>query len=153
MLQMHRVFCATSFELEAERRAFEELLGEFNETSAMPRGVLFVPVFLVRMRDKRPYQAEIDDNIRESRYYLLSVAGEWGPAERNFKSDYRLACRCREDAALPMRDVVVLQRRFEDDPPPEPTLPAPGAVFETVEQFGELSRGLLARWLEETAAV
>lgn len=152
MYQIHRVFCATAFNLEPERRALEELLGHFNETVAMPRGVLFVPSFLIRMRDKRPYQVEIDDNIRESRYYLLALAGDWGPPERNFQSDYRLAMRCKDDPALPMSDAVLLLRRFEDDSPPVPGLPPPAAEFETIEQFVVAACGILARWLEETAA-
>jgi hypothetical protein len=151
MHPIHRVFCATAFELESERRIFEELLSAFNETDAMPRGVLFAPLFLLRMRDKRPYQAEIDDNIRECRYYLLALTGDWGPPERNFKADYRLALRCKDDPALPMSDTVLLLRRYEDDPPPAPGLPTPAAEFETPEQFAGLARGVFARWLEEIA--
>ena len=49
MYRIHRVFCATAWELEGERRAFYDLLGEFNEAEAMRRGVLYVPVSLTNV--------------------------------------------------------------------------------------------------------
>ena len=43
MYQMHRVFCATSWELEAERQAFHDVVAEVNEAEAMPHRLLLVP--------------------------------------------------------------------------------------------------------------
>ena len=37
---MHRIFCATPGDLEAEHDAFYQVIAEFNEKHAMPRGVL-----------------------------------------------------------------------------------------------------------------
>src|SRR5438270_7258065 len=105
MYRMHRVFCATSWELEGERRAFCDLIGVFNEEAAMQRGILYVPVSLVNIRDKRPYQYDIEENIRTSRHYVAALSGDWGPRERNFEADYRLACSCAGDPWLPMKGV------------------------------------------------
>ena len=42
MYHMHRIYCATPWELEEERGTFYAAVGEFNATHAMPRGVLYV---------------------------------------------------------------------------------------------------------------
>ena len=46
--RMYRVFCATpgdsEADLENERQAFYEVVGELNEAEAMPLGILFVTV-------------------------------------------------------------------------------------------------------------
>src|SRR5947209_19186036 len=105
MYRMHRVFCATAWELEGERRAFYDAIGEFNEAAAMPRGMLYVPVSLTNVRDKRPYQYVVDENILESRHYILALSEDWGPPERNFEADYRLALASAGNATVPMRGV------------------------------------------------
>ena len=116
MYQMHRIFCATPWELEAERIRFHDLIGLFNETVAMPKGVLFVPVSLAGIRDKRPMQYAVDENIRQCRHYIqvLSEPPEqpesWGPVERNFRHDYNLALECAADPALPMQSVSLIPK-------------------------------------------
>ncbi len=50
----------------------------------MPHGVLYVPVSLTSVGDKRPLQYAVDDNIRECRHYLVLLTEDWGPPERNF---------------------------------------------------------------------
>ena len=107
---MHRIFCATAWELEGERLAFDNALGHINETEAMPKGLLFVPVSLPNVRDKRPYQFLVEENLRDSRYYILALSDGWGPAERNFQRDYQLALEHCANPALPMRDVALLVR-------------------------------------------
>src|SRR5450759_4106633 len=111
MYQMHRVFCATSWELERERQAFEDVLGEFNEAEAMKRGVLYVPVSLVNIRDKRPLQYTVDENIHACRHYILALCDNWGPPERNFERDYQLALECRADPSQPMREIAFLLKK------------------------------------------
>jgi len=118
MFQMHRIFCATPWELEAERMAFTDLIGECNEKVAMPRNLLYVPVSLANMVDKRPYQYTVDENIRAARHYILVLAEGWGPDARNFRNDYRVALSAMQDSALPMRSVTVLLRTDPDGPSP-----------------------------------
>src|SRR5262245_43351835 len=69
MYHMHRIYCATPWELEEERGTFYAAVGEFNATHAMPHGVLYVPVSLGSVQDKRPYQYALKDNIRACRHY------------------------------------------------------------------------------------
>jgi hypothetical protein len=148
MYEMHRVFCATPWEMEGELRLFYDWIGQVNETVGMPKGVLFVPVSLTNIRDKRPMQYAVDENIGECRYFILALADDWGPVERNFRRDYHLALQCLADPALPMQDVVVLYKKEPGGLPPAEGLPEPRATFSTREEFGACLDNLLRAWLE-----
>lgn len=152
MYQMHRVFCATPWELEAELRAFYEIIGEFNENEAMRRSALFVPVALPNVRDKRLYQLDVDENIRACRHYILLLSEGWGPAERNFENDYHLALQCVADPALPMQTVTILRKRQLSGKPLEPGTPEPRAAFATIAEFGECLNTVLSGWLASLPA-
>jgi len=147
MYQMRRVFCATSWELEEERLAFHDVLGEVNETEAMKRGVLYVPVTLFNIRDKRVYQYVVDENIRDCSYYMLAVSDGWGPPERHFEHDFKLALACRENPALPMRDAAFLWRKPAPESLVPDELPGPAGEFTTPDEFKIHARALLIEWL------
>jgi hypothetical protein len=149
---MLRVFCATAWELEGERRAFYDVIGQFNEIEAMQHGILYVPVSLTNTPDKRPYQYTLEENIRACRHYILAVSDDWGPKERNFERDYRLALECRDDAALPMSHVTILLRNQPDGKPSPFAATLASASFTStafsgVGDFQEMLRGLLVAWL------
>jgi hypothetical protein len=154
---MHRIFCATGWETEGERRAFYDLLGEFNETHGIPSGTLYVPVSLMSIHDKRPYQYTVEENIRACRHYVLVLGDGWGPPERNFERDYQLALACAADAVLPMLDAVVLLRKEPDGriPPFATTLDAAGVAYIPyggVEDFQKVLTGILLAWLRADSA-
>jgi hypothetical protein len=147
MYKMLRVFCATAWELEGERRAFNDAIGEFNETEAMKHGLLYVPVSLTNILDKRPYQYVVEENIGACRSYILALADNcWGPPERNFERDLVLAAQQSANPDFPMRDVTLLYR--EPSSPPKP-LPAGVEVssFSTTEDFIRQFRILMSTWL------
>jgi hypothetical protein len=148
MFEMHRAFCATPWELEAERILFYDRVGQFNETAGMPKGILFVPVSLAYIMDKRPLQHAVDDNIRECRHYILVLEEDWGPKERNFRRDYALALECLADPALPMRDVAVLLKKPPAGISPAEDFPEPRAAFSTREEFAECIDNLFSAWLQ-----
>lgn len=152
MFRMHRIFCATPWELEDERNRFHDLISNFNETAAMPLGVLYVPVTLFNIRDKRPMQYAIDENIRDCRHYILVLSGEWGPVERNFRTDYDLALQCVADPTLPMQSVAVLSKKQLSAVPPAAGLPGPHATFSTPKEFDDCVNNLLAIWLESLSS-
>lgn len=152
MLQMHRIFCATPWELEAERFRFYDVIGQFNETVAMPKGVLYVPVTVSNGMDKRPLQYAIDENIRDCRHYILLLTEDWGPAARNFRNDYALAVQCIDDPALPMQSVAVLAKKQPSGQPLAEGLPEPQAAFSTPAEFDECVTALLSDWLETLTA-
>jgi hypothetical protein len=152
MYQMHRVFCATPWELEGERRAFYDIVGGFNERAAMPNGILLIPVTLNQLRDKRPHQFSVEDNIRACRYYILLLDKDWGPAERNFENDYRLALQCAADPALPMQSVAVLHKKQLSGQPLPAGMPEPESTFSTHAEFRDCIDTLLSKWLEPVQA-
>ena len=149
MYQLHRVFCATPWELEKERHRFHDLIGAFNETRGMPRGVLFVPVSLINIRDKRPVQYAVDDNIVQCRHYLLIHGGSWGPPERNLQGDYELAVQSVSDGESPMLSVAVLAKAGAES---ADGLPGARAAFSTIDEFDAQVNQLLAEWLESIPA-
>ena len=149
---MHRIFCATPWELEAERNRFHDLIGNFNETAAMQRGVLYVPVTLLNIRDKRPVQYAVDENIRDCRHYILALSEDWGPVERNFRNDYHLALQCAADPALPMHSVAVLSKKQLSGVPLAAGLPEPDGIFSTLTEFDDCVNHLLPAWLESIAS-
>jgi hypothetical protein len=157
MYRMLRVFCATSWELEAERGLFYEVVGQFNESQAMPSGVLYVPVSLTNIRDKRPYQYVVEENLRDSRHYILAVSDGWGPPERNFEDDYRLAVEYSLNPALPMRGIEIVMRQRTGAPSPfAAELSAAGLNprrFADAVEFRREIGQLLAGWLPEDAAM
>ncbi len=151
MYRMHKVFCATAWELEGERRAFYDVIGQFNETEAMRHGMLYVPVSLTNVRDKRPYQYVVEENLRDCRHYILAVRDGWGPPERNFEQDYRLALDCCANPVLPMKEVLLLLCSLVGQPSLfAAELSAAGYAptsFADVEAFQRLIRQRLSAWL------
>src|SRR5580765_6040265 len=109
---MHRVFCAAAGDLEEERSAFYDSIGDFNKEYAMPRNVLFVAVALpFQCFDKRTVQGAVTENIRACRYYVQVLEETWGPLEKNFERDHAIAHKCVADPNLPMQDVAVLFKK------------------------------------------
>ena len=154
---MHRIFCATPFELEDEREACLAAISGFNATEAMPRGVLFVSVSLVpSIVDKRPYQAAVNDNIKTCRYYVQILEENWGPPQRNMERDYALAAQLAAKPDSKLREAVLLFKK--------PLLPhrveadlaaiksATSALeFDGMEALKARILELLPKWLESVA--
>ncbi len=149
MYTFHRVFCATSFELERERQAFYDVLERVNETEAMPHGFLLVPVSLTNMGDKRPFQGAVDQNIEACRHYILAITGDWGPPERNFRRDYRLAVECIGNPALPMKSVAVLLEKGSSLAGELLAAECAFAEFDGAADFRGQVRELLIAWTAE----
>ena len=153
----YRVFCSTTLGEEEEREVFSRVLAEVNEAVAMPCRNLLVPVSLVpRMVNKQIYQSAVDENIREATFYVQVLADTWGPRERNLHRDYQLACRCLEDEALPMREVLLAAKTAAK---PDPDVveflqgfaPAPHSTFFGFADLSEFElhlKCLLVEWAQ-----
>jgi hypothetical protein len=152
LLRLNRVFCATSWELEGERDAFYKVIGQFNEEAGMSKNILFVPVSLLNVADKRRFQHVIDENYRDCTYIIFALIDGWGPRERNFRGDYKRAMEWKNDPSLPIRDVLYLEKKSDLDEPRDQTLPEPHLTFETTAEFSAEIRKLLAGWLADLAA-
>jgi hypothetical protein len=148
MFEMHRVYCANAWEMEGERILFYDRVGEINEAALMPRGQLFVPVSLPGIRDKRPIQYTVDENIRDCSLCVFILVDDWGPEQRDFRHDYEVAMQCLADPALPMRDVALLRKISGAAPSVAPGFPEPRATFSNMAEFGECVNRLLSAWAE-----
>ena len=105
---VHRIFCATPADLEPERQAFHEVIGEVNQAEGMPRSILFAPVSIVPlMANKLFFQPVVEANIRECKFFVQVLQNSWGPATRNFEPDYNLACLLKDEPGSPMEGVAV----------------------------------------------
>ncbi len=150
---MHRIFCATPWELEAERGRFHNGIGQFNETVARLEGILYIPVTLVNIQDKRPFQYVVDENIRDARHCIFLFSDGWGPPERNFRSDYHQALQSIDNPASALQSVTVLSKKMPSgqplvqDPSAADTPPA-DATFSTLDSLDICLNGLLSAWLK-----
>ena len=157
MYRMLRIFCATSWELEGERLAFYDVIGQFNEAEGLKAGVLYVPVSLTNAPDKRPYQYTINENIQACRHYIVALDEDWGPKERNFERDYRLALECAANTALPMKQTAILVRTLPDGARSPFTAALADAGFQAIDftgtdDFKRIVLGLLGEWFPADAS-
>src|SRR5689334_13601567 len=148
MYQLHRVYCGAAWDLEAERHAFTDAVGDFNETIGIKAGILYVAVSLPGVPDKRPYQYAVDQNIRACRHYILAISEDWGPPARNFQREYQLALECSRDPALPMRETAVFVRQPLEGQVLPATFPAPSVFFHATADFKSLVIASLSSWFE-----
>jgi hypothetical protein len=121
---------------------FHDVVGRLNESDAMQRGVLLVPVSLANIRDKRPLQYAVEENIRSCRHYLLVLSDGWGPPERDLKPDYDYALESIANPESPMQSVAVIAKSTYQGPV------NPRATWSTPEEFDARVAGILSGWLD-----
>ncbi len=113
--------------------------------------MLFVPVSLIATEHKRRLQYDIDENVRQCRYFILLLQDSWGPAERHFQRDYRLALQLMESPDAPMTAVACLQKDQSPVPQHFEGMPCPNGVFAAASEFDSQLTGILSRWLDQIA--
>ncbi len=153
--RMYRVFCATPSDAEAdlenERQAFYEVVGQVNEAEAMPRGMLFVPVsVLPNLTNITVYQPSIDENVRTCTFFVQVLDHTWGPGTRNFEPSYRLATQCCAGVSLLLkvpngRQIEPGVAAFRESQKP------PAVTFESLDDFKVHLRSQLSVWLRSIA--
>jgi hypothetical protein len=155
---MYRVFCATPGDLEPERRAFHDVIGEINEAEAMPRNILLVPVSLLpHVTNKLSFQRSIDDNVRACTFFVQVLHNTWGPPARNFESEFKLARQLKNDGASLMAGVALFLKA-SDGLKLEPAVlelksaaqsqpDGPAHEFVTIDEYKALLRNQLSAWL------
>ena len=102
----YRVFISAPGDLERDREACYRAIAEVNEAAAMPAKILLVPLGLRENDQISGSRAIVSDNVRWSTYFIQIFQDDWGPRDL-FRKLFLLALECRDDAAMPMRDVVV----------------------------------------------
>jgi hypothetical protein len=156
---MHRVFCSTPGNLEAERQAFEEVVGQVNAAEAMAKGILFVPVSIVaNVVNKMPFQSAIEANVQACKFFVQVLQDTWGTPERNFESEYKLACRLKADSSSLMEEVSLFFKAA-DGLPVEPGIlqlkssvesqqDSPAYGFASLEEYKQQLLGQFSEWLQ-----
>jgi hypothetical protein len=102
----YRVFISAPGDLEADCQACYSVIAEVNEAIAMPAKVLLVSLGLRENDQIASFRGIVSDNVRWSTYFIQIFQDDWGPRDL-FRKLFLLASECRDDKAMPMRDVVV----------------------------------------------
>jgi len=114
----YRVFVSAPGDLEMDRRACHQAIARANEHTAMPAKVLLVSVGLRDNDQLAGNRSIVSDNVRWSSYFIQMFQDDWGPRDL-FRKLFLLALECRDDASMPMRDVVVCLKDAPHETNPE----------------------------------
>ncbi len=154
----YHVFIASPGGLNEERRAFRDVLTQYNEQEANPRGAHFFPVgWEVNPGGVGRPQRLINEQVRECDFFVLLLWDRWGtpPADpgteeyRGYTSgteeEYGVATECLQDAEQPMRDILCC---FKAADPKQ--LSDPGPQLKRVLEFKKLvERDLMYKEFDE----
>ncbi len=102
----YRIFISAPGDLEPDRQACYDVIAEVNETTAMPARVLLVSVGLRENDQIASHRNIVSDNVRWSTYFIQIFQDDWGPRDL-FRKLFLLAAECRDDATMPMRDIMI----------------------------------------------
>jgi hypothetical protein len=114
----YRVFISAPGDLEADRQVCHDAIARVNETTAMPAKVLLVALGLRNNEQISGSRAIVSDNVRWSAFFMQIFADDWGPRDL-FRKLFLLAAECRDDASMPMREVVVCLKDAPQETNPE----------------------------------
>lgn len=102
----YRVFVSSPGDLDADRQAAYDAVAKANEAVAMPAKILLVTLGLRDNEQIVSFRSAVSDNIRWSTFFIQIFQDDWGQRDL-FRKLYLLALECRDDASMPMRNVVV----------------------------------------------
>ncbi len=112
-----KVFFASPSGLTKERKAFRNVIDEYNKTEAIERGFYFQAVGWEDTLSAvgRP-QATINKDIRECDYITVMFWDRWGTRPDKKKSkytsateeEYNVALRCHGSKRFPMKQIVMM---------------------------------------------
>jgi hypothetical protein len=102
----YRIFISAPGDLEPDRKACYDAVAAVNESCAMPAKILLVSVGLRDNSQIEGNRSAVSDNVRWSSYFIQFFQDDWGPRDL-FRKLFLLALDCRDDAAMPMREVIV----------------------------------------------
>jgi hypothetical protein len=116
--ETYRVFISAPGDLERDREACHDAIAEANQTTAMPANVLLVEVGLRDNEQMSGHRAIVSDNVRWSTYFIQLFEDDWGPRDL-FRKLFLLATECRDDPAMPMRDIAICMKDAPGETNPE----------------------------------
>ena len=101
-----RVFISAPGDMDRDQQACFDAISRVNADVAMPAKVLLVSVGLRENAQIEGHRSIVSQNVRWSSYFIQLFEDDWGPREL-FRKLFLLAIECRDDASMPMRDIVV----------------------------------------------
>lgn len=166
-----RVFIASPGGLEAERRAFRDVLQRCNEDDAHFRGVTFIPIgWEATLGGVGRPQELINKDLEQCDYFVLVLHERWGSPTGNgeFSSgceeEYDLARQCLADDRN-MGDFMVCFKAVDDSKLVDPGEQLKRVLdfrreledqkeiffetFDDVQRFRDLLRSRLHKWLRD----
>lgn len=102
----YNVFISAPGDLDRDRQACYDAIAQANESIALAAKVLLVSIGLRDNATICDFRSIVSDNVRWSFFFLQLFQDDWGQRDL-FRKLWLLAVECRDDAAMPMRDVVV----------------------------------------------
>jgi hypothetical protein len=114
----HRVFISAPGDLDRDRQACYDAISQVNETTAMPAKILLVSVGLRDNEQIAGSRSIVSDNVRWSAYFIQVFQDDWGPRDL-FRKLFLLATECRDDATMPMREVLICLKNAPHETNPE----------------------------------
>ena len=114
----YRVFISAPGDLGRDRDACHDAIAQVNETITMPAKILLVTLGLRDNDQISGSRSIVSDNVRWSSYFIQMFEDDWGPRDL-FRKLFFLAVECRNDDAMPMRDIVVFLKRAPHETNPE----------------------------------
>jgi hypothetical protein len=115
---MYRVFISTPGDLQQEQDTCRAAISEVNANEAMPQKILLVSVGLREDGQIEAARSAVADNVRQCTYYIQIFQDDWGP-KNLFRKMFYVATDSRDDASLPMREVVVCLKDAPRETDPE----------------------------------
>ncbi len=175
VLTSYRIFIATPGGLDEERRAFRDCVVEFNDDTANPRGVHFIPVgWEETLGGDRRAQSLINDDLRACDYFVMALWNRWGsPTQRGTKpkyeagthEEYCVAEECLNDDQTHMRHRVVFFKQLTPEELAAPNTQTKKVLtfkkqlerernplfhtFDELRSFERWMRKFLNRWLAD----
>jgi len=172
-IKAYRVFIASPGGLQDERKAFREAINDYNESDAVPRGVMFLPVgWENTLRGVGRPQSMINDDLRSCDYMVLLLWDTWGtppdePGKGTYTSgtqeEFEVACECYKDAKHPMQQIVHFFKGVDPRHLADPGKQLQQVLdhkkkierthfygtFDSINEFQERLRRQLAQWLRD----
>jgi hypothetical protein len=102
----YRVFISAPGDMDRDRQASYDAISRVDGEVAMPAKILLIPLGLRENSQIEGNRGIVSDNVRWASYFIQLFEDDWGPREL-FRKLFLLAIECRDDAQMPMREVVV----------------------------------------------
>jgi hypothetical protein len=154
----YRIFISAPGDLAPDRQTCHDVISDVNETTAMPAKVLLVTVGLRDNDQLAAFRSAVTDNVRWSTYFVQIFEDEWGERDL-FRKLFLKATECRDDEAMPMRDIVVCLKNAPHEQNPEVLafrreLEEQGNVrlirYGTVEELKTQFKEICLQWARES---